>query len=244
MNIDFDNEHDLFRERLKESGDEKRAAGEKKYLKSPWKFYGVSVPQRHKIIKDWFKKHQPLQPDEAGKLAESLWDSEWHEEKSLAIEILQLVSGRLTVKQMPLVEKMINEVTGWDHLDEIAIHVVGAMIDNDMTALKYLPKWTKSKNFWVRWAAILSQILQFRRRAGNKELFFKLIVPMFDEGAHWSKEERFFIRKAIGWALREIANVEPQITFNFVKQYQHKMSGLTFRESSRNLSENYQKLLA
>ncbi|MBI2309647.1 DNA alkylation repair protein [Candidatus Collierbacteria bacterium] len=243
MDIDFDNEHDWFRERLKESGDEKRATGEKKYLKSPWKFYGVSVPQRYKIIKDWFKKHQPLQPDEAGKLAESLWDSEWHEEKSLAIEILQLVSGRLTVKQMPLVEKMINEVTGWDHLDEIAIHVVGAMIDNDMAALKYLPKWTKSKNFWVRRAAILSQILQFRRRDGDKKLFCELVVPMFDEGVRWSKEERFFIRKAIGWTLREIANVEPEVAFNFVKRYKHKMSGLTFREASRKLPVKFRDLL-
>ena len=68
-------------------------------------------------------------------------------------------------------------------------------------------------------------------------------VPMFDEGMHWSKSERFFIRKAIGWALREIANVEPEVAFEFIKRYKHKMSGLTFREASRNLPENYQKLL-
>ena len=97
--------------KLKEIGDSKRAVGEKKYLKSPWKFYGVSVPIRHKIVREWFKKHQLLQMDEAEKLAENLWNSVWHEEKSLAIEILQLVGYKLTTEQMPLVEKMINEVT-------------------------------------------------------------------------------------------------------------------------------------
>jgi len=66
---------------------------------------------------------------------------------------------------------------------------------------------------------------------------------MFDEGVHWSKEERFFVRKAIGWALREIANVEPEVAFKFIKQYKHKMSGLTFREASRNLPVKFQKLL-
>lgn len=225
---------------MKEVGDPKRAEGEKKYLKSPWKFYGVTVPQRHKIVNEWLKKQKDLQLNDAEKLAESLWDSEWHEEKSLAIEILQLVSGRLTKKQLPLVEKMINETTGWDHLDEIAVHIIGAMVDNDKETLKNLPRWARSKNFWVRRAAVLSQILQFRRKAGNKKLFFEIIVPMFDEGMHWSKEERFFIRKAIGWALREIANVEPEVAFDFIKQYKYKMSGLTFREASRKLPANLQ----
>ncbi|MBI5356798.1 DNA alkylation repair protein [Candidatus Collierbacteria bacterium] len=242
MNVD--SEINWFSKKLRELGNEKRAVGEKKYLKSPWKFYGVTVPQRHKIVKEWFEKHKSLQLNDACELAERLWESEWHEEKSLAVEILQLVSGSLTIKQMAFVEKMINEVTGWDHLDEIAARVIGAMVDNDKKTLEYLPKWAKSKNFWVRRAAVLSQVTQFRRKGGNKKLFFELVVPMFDEGMHWSKEERFFVRKAIGWALREIANVEPEIVFEFIKQYKDKMSGLTFREASRNLPGNYQKLLA
>lgn len=241
--MDVKSGYGWFRDKLRDLGDGKRAEGEKKYLKSPWKFYGVTVPQRHKIVKEWFKKHQPLQLNEALELAEKLWGSEWHEEKSLAVEILQLVSDYLTIRQMLLVEKMINEVTGWDHLDEIAVHVIGAMIDNDKTTLKYLPKWVKSKNFWVRRAAVLSQILQFRRKAGNKKLFFEIIVPMFDEGMRWSKEERFFIRKAIGWSLREIANVEPEVAFEFIKRYKHKMSGLTFREASRKLPAKLRKSL-
>jgi 3-methyladenine DNA glycosylase AlkD len=235
MNIDFNNEHEWFRGKLKELGNEKRAEGEKKYLKSPWKFYGAPVPLRHKIVKEWFKKHKELRLGDVCELAESLWDSVWHEEKSLAVDILRFVSGRLTVEQMPLVSKMINESTGWDHLDEIAVHVIGAMIDNDKRTLEYLSHWVKSKNFWVRRAAVLSQILQFRRKSGNKKLFFEIIMPMFDEGMHWSKEERFFIRKAIGWSLREIANVEPEVAFKFIKRYKYKMSGLTFREASRKL---------
>ena len=241
MKIDF--EINWFKQQLINYADPKRATGEKKYLKSPWKFYGVTVPQRRLIIKAWFKKHQPLQLGEAVELAEKLWDRDWHEEKSQAIEILQLVSDKLTTKQIKLVEKMINQATGWDHLDEIATHLVGVMIENDKNVLKFLPKWAKSKNFWVRRTAILSQILQFRRKQGNKKLFFDIIIPMFNENKNWSKEERFFIRKSIGWALREIANVEPEIVFNFVKQYKHNMSGLTYREATRKLPTKYKRLL-
>ena len=232
-----------FKQQLKKRADPKRAIGEKKYLKSPWKFYGVTVPQRHQIVKQWFKKHHPLQLNRAMELSEKLWNSNWHEEKSLAIGILQLVGGELTVEQMPLVEKMINEATGWDHLDEIATHIVGTMIENDKSVLKFLPKWAKSKNFWVRRAAVLAQIMQFRQKQGDKKLFFNIIIPMLDESKNWSKQERFFIRKAVGWSLREIANVEPEVAFNFVKRYKRNMSGLTFREASRKLPARLQSQL-
>ena len=241
MNIT--SEINWFKQQLKAYADPKRAVGEKKYLKSPWKFYGVTVPQRHKIVKRWSKKRRPLHLNQAMKLAEKLWGNNWHEEKSLAIEILQLVSGGLTIKQIPLVEKMINGSTGWDHFDEIAVHIIGAMIDNDKTTLNYLSKWAKFKNFWVRRAAVLAQILQFRRKQGDKKLFFKIIIPMLDEDKNWSKEERFFIRKAVGWSLREIANVEPEVAFNFVKRYKHNMSGLTFREATRKLPDKLRRLL-
>ncbi len=66
---------------------------------------------------------------------------------------------------------------------------------------------------------------------------------MLDEGKNWSKEERFFIRKAVGWSLREIANVEPEVAFNFVNRYKHNMSGLTFREATRKLSAKFRQLL-
>lgn len=93
------------------------------------------------------------------------------------------------------------------------------MIETDPKTLDYLTGWAKSDNFWVRRTVILAQVLQFRR----------------GEGSDWSKEERFFIRKAIGWALRELAPKQPKLVYNFVQQYKDVMSGLTFREATRKL---------
>jgi 3-methyladenine DNA glycosylase AlkD len=123
------------------------------------------------------------------------------------------------------------------------VWVVGAMIDNDPDMLAILPRWAKSPNFWVRRAAILAQLTQFRRGEGDLNLFEQLAVPMFDEGEDWTKDERFFIRKAIGWALREISKVQPEWVVTFVRQHRAAMSGLTFREGTRNLPDEYAQQL-
>ncbi|OGY18591.1 MAG: hypothetical protein A3F04_02205 [Candidatus Chisholmbacteria bacterium RIFCSPHIGHO2_12_FULL_49_9] len=232
-----------FRQELKRQVNPKRAEGEKKYLKSPWKFYGVDMSRRRVIVNQWFKDHPKIEIPELEKLAEKLWDSQWHDEKTIAIMILAEKKKHLTVSHMPFIEIMIKEATGWDHLDEIAAHLVGAMIENDPKAIRYLSKWATSKNFWVRRASLLSQILLFRKGKGDHALFFKLAVPMFEEGKTWSKEERFFIRKAIGWTLRELCKSRPEEVVRFIKKYKEKMSGLTFREGSRNLPRKLQQQL-
>lgn len=241
--MDISIEINWLREKLKQAGDPKRAEGEKKYLKSPWKFYGVNTPVKREIVKSWLSNHPGISLKNIIPLIKKLWSSPWHEEKTMAIMLLDQRKIELGAQQFPLIEQLIHESTGWEFLDDVAIHLVGVLIEKDKSTLNILPQWAKSKNFWVRRAAVLSQILQFRNKAGNKKLFFEIVVPMFDEGTHWSKEERYFIRKAIGWALREIANVEPEVAFGFIKQYKHRMSGLTFREAGRKLPEKFRRLL-
>lgn len=241
MNIQ--KELNYFRSQLKKHADPSRGEGAKKYLKSPWKFYGVDTPTKRGIVKAWFKNHPDKTVEEIVRLSKKLWDSQWHEEKTLAVMLLHRKSKALSLKQMPLIEKMIKETTGWDHLDEISIRLVGALIDNDPKTTKYLPKWSKSTNFWVRRASLLSQIPQFRRKEGNLKLFFRLAFTMFEEKKEWSKEERFFIRKAIGWTLREIAQKQPEVVYSFIKKHKHQMSGLTYREGSRKLPSHLQAQL-
>jgi 3-methyladenine DNA glycosylase AlkD len=237
LNMDARQEAEQLKSQLKQNANPRRAAGEKAYLKSPQQFYGVDVPTLRKLARTWVKANKKASMDEVAELVVQLWDSDWHEERSLAIQLLEYRSADLTLKHMPLIEKMIGEAVGWAHLDAIATTVVGALIDNDPATLEYLPHWAESDNFWVRRAAVLAQNIQFRRGEGDFDLFTKLTVPMFNEVKDWSKEERFFIRKAIGWSLRELVPARPDLVFDFVRQYQNQMSGLTFREATRKLPE-------
>lgn len=220
-----------------------RAVGEKKYLKSSLKHYGVTVPKIKSVAKQWIKLNPEIPIEEIIKLSTSLWNSDWHEEKFLAIELLCLKSSELKVKHLSLIKKMINEAKTWAFIDNIAVLIVGALIDNDPKTLKLLSKWALSENFWVRRTAILAQILQFRRGKGNFKLFSQIVEPMFNEGKDWSKEERFFIRKAIGWSLRELAKAKPDLVFRFTKKHKSKMSALSFREATRKLPQNLQDKL-
>lgn len=238
MNLDTELQQ-LFTEAKKYS-DPKRAIGEKKYMKSPLKFLGVTTPNKRKIVKAWLRSHPDSTIDEVIKLSTALWDSEFSESRDLAVQLLQYRNKDLNLSHIHLIEKMINESVSWAHLDEIAKWLIGGLIDNDPSSIKYLSKWSKSDNFWVRRAALLGQIIQFRRKEGDKQLFFKLAVKEFDEGKNWSPKERFFIRKAIGWVLREIAEKEPQFTYSFVKKHAKAMSGLTFREATRKLPNKMQ----
>ena len=97
----------------------KRALGEKKYLKSPWKFYGLSTPLRRKIVKRALVKYPDLTKEGMLKLVVGLWNTSYHEEKSAAIMVLGKYSHILTAEDLDLVEKLIDSATGWDHLDEL-----------------------------------------------------------------------------------------------------------------------------
>lgn len=233
MNIN--QEREKLTKELQRHANPERAVGEKKYLKSSMNHYGVSMPTIHKIAKNWVQDNLNMSIDEVIQLAESLWSSDYHEDRMLVDSILELRKSELTLKHMPIIEKFINTAAGWAQLDGIVVHLVGALIDHDKQSLSYLKKWIKSENFWVRRAAILSQNMHFRRGEGDIELFERLVVPQFIEGDKWSKDERFFIRKAIGWALRELAPRQPRLVFDFVKKYESKMSGLTYREATRKL---------
>jgi 3-methyladenine DNA glycosylase AlkD len=233
--VNIELEADDLRAALRQQADPERAAGEKAYLKSQLKFYGVRVPEKRKIAQAWIRAHRDTPIDEVAALAAHLWESEWHEERSLAVMLLQYRSSDLSADHLPLIERMMAEANTWAHLDEIAVRLAGALIDNDPSTLDRLPVWAESGNFWVRRAAVLAQLPQFRREEGDLDLFSRIVTPMFAEGADWSKDERFFIRKGIGWALREIGKQRPEWVADFAAAHRSAMSGLTFREATRNL---------
>ena len=213
-----------------------RAAGEKQYLRSDLHFHGVSVPLCYAILRAWLKAHPALTPGEMGALAAALWASDWHEERTLAIFLFEERPKLLTLDHLPVIETMIREANTWAHIDEIAIHVVGVLLERHPDAMRaHLLHWAGDANFWVRRVPVLAQNGQFRKGGGDFALFEQIAAPMLDEGKAWTKDERFFIRKAMGWALRELCKHHPAWVVDFVNRHGARMSGLTLREATRKL---------
>ncbi len=219
-----------FRRMIKENADPERAVHEKQYLKSPFKFFGTSVPFTDKLAKDFRKANRDVRREDIVELAERLWGSDYHDEKRLGLRVLQYYPEYLDFALMPVLEKMLAASTGWDCVDDISIHLVGAVLSKDARTYRYLRRWSASDNFWMRRAALISQILLFRVGRGDKDLFFGFAEMMISE-------KEFFIRKAIGWGLREMSKADPESVVSFLQRVRNRASGLTLREASKLLSE-------
>jgi 3-methyladenine DNA glycosylase AlkD len=249
----MDNFYEAYIDFLETHADKERAEKEKTYLYSDLEHYGVSVWERRKFVKIYREELSSLKKEEILKLVIFFWNKPSHEERSLALSILNLHKDKLTIKDMPLIEKLMRESNGWAFLDSLIIPIMPTMFENDsQKSYNYLKKWIKDDDFWVRRSALLAQVLPFRaNKGGDKNLFFELAISQFDESwieknytdPQMRKRARFFIRKAIGWAIREISQKDPKTAFDFLKKHKGEMSGLSFREGSRKLPEDLQKKL-
>ncbi|HXW69812.1 MAG TPA: DNA alkylation repair protein [Dissulfurispiraceae bacterium] len=226
----------VFRKTLKQNSNPERAAKEKSYLKSPHKFFGVTVPFIARMAKDFKRTHGDLDKGFVFELGKKLWDSEYHQEKTLAIKILEQYGEYLDFESMPMLELMLSSSSGWDHVDSIANHLVDAVLRKDRRTYEYLKRWSRSENFWMRRAALISQVLLFREGKGDRKLFFSFAEKMIEE-------KEFFIRKAIGWVLRDMSKAEPDAVYDFLMNVKDRASALTLREGSKRLPEDRQKFL-
>lgn len=219
---------------MRAAGNPERAVQEKRYLKSPFKFHGVSVPSADRIARDFMKKNKGSNKERIIAIVLSLWKSDYHDEKRLALKLLRHYPAFITPLLMPMFENMLLDCTGWDLVDEIAIHLVGSVLENDKRSYSYLKRWSRSENFWMRRASLISQILLFRKGLGDRKLFYSLA-----EGMVIDKE--FFIRKAIGWVIREISRSDPEAAFAFLMKIRDRASRLTVREGAKRLPERMRK---
>lgn len=140
-----------------------------------------------------------------------------------AVDLLRKYAKKLGPKDLPLVEELITTKSWWDTVDMLAVHVAGAVL---RAHPKEIPKWNKrwitSDNMWLNRTAILFQLAW--KEETNKDLLFANIER---HAAH----KDFFIRKAIGWALRGLAETAPDAVKAFVRS--HKLSPLSEREALR-----------
>ena len=144
---------DAFNKTLKGNINKERAVKEKSYLKSQFKFFGISVPFTEKMANEFNKTNKDADRKYVFELVKQLWGSQYHEEKRLAVDILRQYPDYLDLKSMPVLEKMLEQSTGWDHVDEISIHLVGNILGKDKKAFDYPKRWSRSDNLWMRRAA-------------------------------------------------------------------------------------------
>lgn len=219
-------------------GTRKRAEGEKKYLKSALDFFGVPMPEIREAAKRVARAHPAATHEEILRVAEHLFASRWHEHRSAGIALLELDRARITSRDIPRIERLLRRAGGWAHLDWLAANVLGdwAARESKARLKKTLGRWAKDEDFWIRRAALLAQLEPLRRGGGDFALFAALATPMLEE-------KEVFIRKAIGWVLREVSKKRPEPVFELLLENLERVSGLTRREGAKYLSAQQRRAL-
>jgi len=207
--------------------DPDRAAPMAAYMKTDMPFYGVPAPRRSPIAVEAVRRFPPGGRDEyrVGTLA--LWNRPHREEKYLAIEYARAFPRYITLSSVPLYRRMIIEGAWWDLVDEIAVHLVGRVLLTQRERMT--PKveaWIDDPHLWLRRTAIISQL--GHKEATDAELLFEACNRRMEE-------KEFFIRKAIGWALRDYARTDPEAVVEFVTANRDRLSGLSYREATKHL---------
>lgn len=198
------------------------------YMKTEMPFYGIPKPLRLPTYKALKKNFVPANQDEYEACTRALWQLPHREEKYAAIEYACFFDKFITRKSLPLYEEMVRQGQWWDFVDPIAIALVGIALKKDRAHLEpKMRKWVSDKNMWIRRTAILSQ--NRHKAETNEEMLFDFCLQRADE-------KEFFIRKAIGWALREYSYTAPQAVRRFLKENKNTLSPLSLKEGAKQLN--------
>jgi 3-methyladenine DNA glycosylase AlkD len=217
--------------RLREHGSPARAVSERAYLKSSYEHFGVSVPVGRQVVKRFAREHSELD-QRRGVLAvvAELWTQPVYERRRAGLELLMLRSSMLTVSDLAFVERLLRESRTWALVDGLAGDVAGRLVaahESDPTVDARLDGWAADQDFWVRRSALLAHLIGLKSGRGF-DRFCRYADAMLEES-------EFFIRKAIGWVLREEGARRPEEVTAWLLPRATRCSGVTLREAVKHL---------
>ena len=219
------------REALAAEADPAKAPQMQRYMKSAMPYYGVNGATQKRVWRQVFAAHPLESCDEMQRVVLDLWrNARYREERYAAIALSDALrhGGCQTLEAVPMYEEMIVTGAWWDYVDWIASHQLGAILRHDPKRMKPLMRrWAKAgDSLWKRRAAILCQI-RFKTET-DLDLLYACIESNLED-------RDFFIRKAIGWALRQYAWVDPKEVARYVRANRTRLSPLSVREALKNL---------
>lgn len=213
------------RQALADMADPVNAGPMQAYMKSALPYRGVKAKSLQKVTKSLFKAFPITDRQEFECVVRELWDAEYREERYAAIGACEYYKKFQILESLSLYRFMIETGAWWDLVDVIASHLVGGLLKRYPAEMKpVMGQWIDDPDIWVRRTALLSQ-LSFKKETDEAMLFGFCTKRM--------EEKDFWIRKAIGWALREYSKTNPEAVQRFVEEKRSGMSGLTLREASK-----------
>jgi 3-methyladenine DNA glycosylase AlkD len=236
---------DALRAAFAAHADPTRAVAMRAYMKSALPFYGIPAPLRRKLTIAAAKAHPASDTAALASAMRTLWrEARYREERYAAIELPR--SGRAHCKLvnlalLPVLTEMITSGAWWDFCDDISGNTLATLLACHPLEVKpLLRRWAQGDDMWLRRAAMLCQ-RGLGPEAFDARLLYDTILPSIGQGKF---ADQFFIRKGIGWALRERSYAAPDEVAAFCHEYASQLSPLTQREAMKVITRRAAKRAA
>lgn len=204
------------------------AAQQTAYMKNKFEHIGLKMPERRKITTKFIKEYGKPEIEDLFDLIKALWKNPYRDLQHFGLDLVEKYMKKFRKEDLAMLEFMILNKSWWDTVDMVAAKHSGMYFR--LYPEKIVPvteKWIKSENKWLQRSALLFQ-LKYKQDT-NIPLLFDYILRLKD-----SKE--FFIRKAIGWVLREYSKTNSELVISFVEE--NRLSPLSEREALKWLKTN------
>jgi 3-methyladenine DNA glycosylase AlkD len=209
---------------FKDYAHDQKARWQEAYMKNQFRFLGIPKPLRAKLEKEIFKLYPLSNHEELIEITKLLWHKSEREFQYAACELIYHHKKLWDLSTLNIFEYMIRTKSWWDTVDNIAARLVGTLVFNYPELIANIDQWICDENLWIRRSALLFQ-LRWKEQTDEQRLFSFCIKTMH--------EKDFFIRKAIGWVLREYSKTNPLSIRAFVDTHRNDLSTLSIREGSK-----------
>ena len=197
------------------------AAGAKAYMRNMSEFYGLPSPLRRQLTKEFITKSGYPPYEQLAELIHFAWEQPQREWQYVAMEIVEKSVKKADQSLLDLAEWMIINKSWWDTVDFVAPNIAGALFKKyPEIKMQYIEKWMQSENLWLQRSCLLHQLRD--NKTTDRALLFNLCERL-------AGHPDFFIRKAIGWSLRQYSKAFPAEVIDFVNT--HQLSNLSRKEA-------------
>jgi len=218
-------------ERFEAARDPEAAAPMAAYMKHHFAFLGISTKPREVLLRDAFAPMALPTEGDLIDLTSALWDRDEREYQYAACGTLRRHQRLLTPAFVPTAEHAISTRSWWDTVDTLALHVVGSIVHRHRDLESVMAEWLVGDDLWLARTSILHQG-RWKADTDPDVLFAACLARAADT--------EFFLRKAIGWALRDYSYVDPMAVERFVRDHDAELSGLSKREAMKAIERGRQ----
>lgn len=211
---------------FRQHADKERAAAMARYMKDHFQYFGIPSPERNAIEKEFLAQYGKPPVEKLPSIIKEAYKKPQREFQYFIIGLTcKYIKKELPEDFIRTTHFMVVNKSWWDTVDWIASWIVGGLVKKYPDLVNVMDDWIESDNMWLQRTAILHQ-LKYKKETDEKRLF--------DYCRKCASSKEFFLRKAIGWALREYSGTNPNAVKKFVKET--VLSALSQKEALRKIT--------